>query len=113
MHSKHAVNSLGVDNTDLFSRREGESKSVTMVELTGEGGRHSLHGSNEVINESYKDSEINLRTSLDSRPPTPSPAASGALVSRTVIPLESGGNLVCPELGLAFMGHAALPSSGH
>ena len=40
-----------------------------MVELTGEGGRHSLHGSNEVINESYKDSEINLRTSLGSRSP--------------------------------------------
>lgn len=59
MHSKHAVNSLGLITLGFVQSRRGrELESVTKVELTGEGGRHSLHGSNEVTNESYKDSEI-------------------------------------------------------
>lgn len=39
-----------------------------MVGVIGETGRHLLHGSNEAINESYKDSKCNLRISLGSPP---------------------------------------------
>lgn len=72
MHSKHTVNGSSTpqdlrdrQQTHLGREREWELR-VMMIRVIG--WIESLNESNEAINESYKDSIINLRISLGSHP---------------------------------------------